>query len=155
VSGIRVVGFRATETRVFLLMAVFGIVVAAIYWFVSYEVAGTVLLAGFGLASAVIAGKLARDRTSRRALPEGRAGDDARDRPFADESGRLPDTTIAPFAVGAGIALASTGLVFGLAPVIVGALPLGWGAWTWLTSANEELEATEADDAEADAAPAA
>ena len=38
-------------------------------------------------------------------------------------------------------------LVFGVAPVIVGLLPLGWGALTWLESANEELAATQTDDA--------
>jgi len=152
VKPLRRVAIRATETRVFLLMAVFGLGVAAIYWFLSYEVAGTVLLVGFGLATAVIAAKLAVDRGPRRlGRPVTAAGDaaspDAADRPFADDTGRLPDATIAPFAVGAGVALAALGLVFGLAPVIVGLLPLGWGALTWLGSANEELVATETDDA--------
>jgi hypothetical protein len=41
------------------------------------------------------------------------------------------------------VALAATGFVFGLAPVVVGLLPLAWGAWTWLTAAGEELTATE------------
>jgi hypothetical protein len=47
------------------------------------------------------------------------------------------------------VALAATGLIFGIAPVIVGLLPLGWGAFTWLSSANDELAATQAE-AEAD-----
>jgi hypothetical protein len=158
VKPLRRVALRATETRVFLLMAVFGLAVSVVYWFLSYEVAGTVLLAGFGLATAVIAAKLAVDRGPRRlGRPVVQAADaaspDAADRPFADDTGRLPDATIAPFAVGAGVALAALGLVFGLAPVIVGLLPLGWGAYTWLASANEELEATEADD-DAEAADA-
>jgi hypothetical protein len=149
---LRRVAVRATETRVFLLMAVFGLAVGVVYWFLSYEVAGTVLLIGFGLATAVIAAKLAVDRGPRRlARPVAPAADagspDAADRPFADDTGRLPDATIAPFAVGAGVALAALGLVFGLAPVIVGLLPLGWGALTWLESANEELAATQTDDA--------
>ncbi|HEX5013566.1 MAG TPA: hypothetical protein VFV72_05330 [Candidatus Limnocylindrales bacterium] len=153
------------ETKVFLLMAAFGFIVAAIYWFVSYEPAGTILLAGFGLATAVIALLLARSDPTRRRAAAPRAeppappttdigqadttvsGTEGIDRPFVDETGRLPDPTIAPFAVGAGLALAATGLVFGLAPVIVGALPLAWGAWTWLSSAGEELIATEVEDA--------
>jgi hypothetical protein len=152
------------ETKVFLLMGAFGLAVATIYWFVSYETVGTVLLAGFGLATAVIALLLGRsdptrrraaDTASRREEPPatelGQAdttvsGTEGVDRPFSDEAGRLPNPTIAPFAVGAGVALAATGLVFGLAPVIVGALPLGWGAWAWLSSAGDELGAVEADD---------
>ena len=35
--------------------------------------------------------------------------------------------------------------VFGPAPLIVGILPIAWGAWSWLGSARAELEATEAD----------
>ena len=33
---LRRVAIRATETRVFLLMAVFGLAVAVVYWFLSY-----------------------------------------------------------------------------------------------------------------------
>ena len=151
---LRRVAVRATETRVFLLMAVFGLAVGVVYWFLSYEVAGTVLLVGFGLATSVIAAKLAVDRGPRRldravATAADAASTDAADRPFADDTGRLPDATIAPFAVGAGVALAALGLVFGLAPVIVGLLPLGWGAWRWLTSAEDELIATEEEEAAA------
>ena len=152
---------EAQETRVFLLMAAFGAIVAAIYWFVSFEPAGTILLAGFGVATGVIAARLAADPASKRLRRRGAAdraavggspaaevdssggGTRGIERPFLDESGRLPDATIAPFAVGLGVALAATGFVFGLAPVVVGLLPLAWGAWTWLTAAGEELTATE------------
>jgi hypothetical protein len=44
------------------------------------------------------------------------------------------------------VAVAATGLVFGVAPVVVGLLPLSWGAWTWLTAAGEELAATRRDE---------
>lgn len=151
---------EAHETRVFLFMAAFGLVVAVIYWFVSYEPAGTAMLVGFWLATGVIGLRLAMAPVSRR-LPRGReaapapdiaeadspgGGAGGVDRPFLDESGRLPDETIAPFAVGIGLAVASTGVIFGIAPVVVGALPLGWGAWAWLTAAREELVATDRDD---------
>ena len=158
---------EAQETKVFLFMAAFGLVVAAIYWFVSYELAGTVLLAGFGLATGVIGARLVADpasahvrrrsRARRHSAPEnlGDPGDlteahvESRgeiDRPFVDETGRIPDATLAPFAVGLGLALAATGLVFGLAPVIVGVLPLAWGAWRWLTAAGDEFGATNEDE---------
>lgn len=153
---------EAPETRVFLFMAAFGLAVAAVYWFVSYEPAGTVLLGMFGVATGLVAARLAADPASRRlrkvastqAEPVAPAvleiGPDDRvtegDRPFSDESGRIPDETLAPFAVGLGVAVAATGLVFGVAPVVVGLLPLSWGAWTWLTAAGEELAATRLDE---------
>lgn len=142
------------ETRVFLLMAAFGIGIGVIYWFLAYEVAGTILLLAFGVASGLIAVRLVADPAA--AVVRGRAHDrptateDAPaagtgeiDRPFADETGRLPAPTIAPFALGLGIATAATSIVFGPAPLIVGLLPTAWGAWSWLTSAREELDATD------------
>jgi hypothetical protein len=122
------------------------------------------MLVAFGLATAVIGFRLARDPASR--AIRRRLGDRDRqaamsspdeaadvagggtagiDRPFVDELGRLPDASIAPFAVGLGAAVAATGLVFGPAPVIVGLLPFLWGAWAWLGAAGEELRATDLD----------
>jgi hypothetical protein len=152
------------EVRFFLLLSVFGIVVGVIYWFVAYESAGTVLLLGFGAATGLIALRLGIDPASRLVRERARAtaeepaadpipaaegtgsGTGGVDRPFLDETGRLPDETIAPFAVGAGLAIAATGLIFGPAPVIVGLLPLAWGAWAWLSGARAELDAQERDD---------
>ena len=148
------------EVRFFLFLSAFGIVVAIAYWFVSYETAGTVLLLGFGFATGVVGLRLASAPAARAVRDRARARDDAIptvdatgggtggiDRPFLDESGRLPDETVAPFAVGLGLAIASTGFIFGPAPVVVGVLPLAWGAWTWLSRARDELDAEElADD---------
>ncbi len=160
------------ETRVFLVVAAFGLVIAVIYWFVSYEVAGTVLLLAFGVATAAIAVALVRApgaavvRRRRRAEPMaeiragredvgGGGGTGDVDRPFLDEAGRMPAETLGPFAVGLGAAMAATGPIFGLAPVIVGLLPFAWGAWTWLSGAREELDAAESDIDAAEAATAA
>jgi Cytochrome c oxidase subunit IV len=159
----RLVGLdEAQETRVFLLMSAFGLVVGIVYWFLAYEVAGTVLLVGFGVATGIIGARLTVDPASRqvrsnardRAEPAGDApggGTGGIDRPFADETGRLPTETIAPFAVGLGVAVAATALIFGPAPLIVGALPVAWGAASWLRAAREELDATELDATELDA----
>jgi uncharacterized membrane protein YfcA len=144
------------ETRVFLLMAAFGGAVGVVYWFLAYEVAGTILLLAFGAATGLIAARLIVDPASERVrrlareraapttdAPGGGTGEV--DRPFADERGRLPSETIAPFVVGLGVATAATSVVFGPAPLIVGILPIAWGAWSWLGSARAELEATETD----------
>jgi hypothetical protein len=151
---------QAQETRVFLLMAVFGLAVGTVYWFVSYETAGTVMLLGFGLATGIIGLRLAAAPGSkgiRRAERRAGSTSDARaeggadlagggtagiDRPFLDEHGRFPDDTIAPFAVALGVAVAATGFIFGPAPLIVGLLPFAWGAWTWLGASGDELRAT-------------
>ena len=147
------------EARVFLLLSAFGIVVGLIYWFVSYESAGTVLLLGFGAATGLIGFRLVTDPASRVVRERARtrdaepipgegtgAGTGGVDRPFLDETGRLPDETIAPFAIGLGVAIAATGVIFGPAPVAVGLLPLAWGAWAWLSGARAELDAQELDD---------
>jgi hypothetical protein len=154
----------AQETRVFVLMSLFGTAVGAVYWFVSYETAGTVLLLGFGLATAIISFRLAIDPAStriRRRIDDGGAGPNLLpevsaadgpgggtagiDRPFLDERGRIPDDTFAPFAVGLGAAIAATGLIFGPASLMVGLLPLLWGAWTWLSASGDELRASDRD----------
>jgi uncharacterized membrane protein YfcA len=158
----RLTGFdEPQETRVFLLMSAFGIAIGVVYWFLAYEVAGTILLLAFGVATGLIGARLVADPTAAtvRRLARERTGltTDAPgggtgeiDRPFGDENGRLPASTIAPFVLGLGIATAATAVVFGPAPLIVGVLPIAWGAWSWLTSARAELEATEAEPTEAD-----
>ncbi len=165
-SGIRrLLGLNEPqETRVFLFVAGFGIVIGIIYWFVSYEVAGTVLLLAFGIANGALALALVRAPGARfvrrrasgsegapAASPDrqdigGGSGTGDVDRPFLDELGRLPGESFAPFAVGLGAATAATGLIFGPAPVVVGLLPFLWGAISWLRGAGEELDAGEADD---------
>ncbi|HVL53757.1 MAG TPA: hypothetical protein VM344_05800 [Vitreimonas sp.] len=156
------------EVNFFLFLGGFALVIGVIYWFVSHEAAGTVLLLGFAVATGAVGLRLAVDPAAARARrlardqpapdpgagleqvdPGGRGsgaeGTGGVDRPFLDEAGRLPTETFAPFAVGLGTAVASTGLIFGIAPVIVGVLPFLWGCWAWLTGARAELEATQAD----------
>jgi hypothetical protein len=142
------------ETRFFLVIAGWAGALGIIYWFVSYEVAGTALLAGLALASGLISAWLIRARrlASRRPASSGPpvlaadqkdasgGGTGGVDRPFLDESGRLPDPTLAPFAVALGIALVVLGPVFGAAPVAVGLLSFLWGASLWLRAARDELD---------------
>jgi Cytochrome c oxidase subunit IV len=128
------------EARFFLLILGWAGALGIVYWFVSREVAGTALLVGLALASGLISIWLVRARrqTRRRASA---GATSVVDRPFLDESGRLPDPTLAPFAVGLGIALAVLGPVFGFAPVAVGVVSLLWGASMWLSAARDELDA--------------
>jgi len=167
-----------TETRFFLFLGAFGIVLAIAYWVLTYEVAGTTLLAAFGIGTGLLGIGLVRSRPRatavaaghRRqavartgeamppteALREGSAPDRAGgappaltaadraalDTPFDEPTGRLPSETLAPLALGLGIAFALTAVVFGPWLLVAGLLPFAWGAWTWLSSARDELDAT-------------
>ncbi|NJD29665.1 MAG: hypothetical protein FIA92_15410 [Chloroflexi bacterium] len=127
-----------TEARFFQVVAVLAAGGAIVYWFVSYETAGTALLGGFTLASGLIGLLLADAGTDWRASA---ASTRDPDRPLLDERGRLPSPTLAPFAVGVGASIAATSLVFGPAPLLVGALPLAWGALDWLHRSRAEMAA--------------
>ena len=54
---------------------------------------------------------------------------------------------------GLGVALSLTAVVFRPWLVIAGIVPLGWGAWTWLRGARDELDATAASASAAQAGP--
>jgi hypothetical protein len=143
---------RPPETRFFTFIGLFGLVLAAIYWFVSYELAGTAMLIGFGLGGLVIAAALVIGRRSRppeptdAPAPLGLAdvvrGTPADEVPFEDERGRQPRETLAPLSLGLGVALALTAIVFGPWLFVAGIVPLAWGAVTWFRNARDELAAT-------------
>ena len=132
-----------TEARFFQVIAALAAVVGVIYWFASYEPAGTFLLVGFAVASGIIGLLLANAGAEWRA---GTAGPRDEERPFLDERGRIPSPTLAPFAVGVGASIAALSLIFGPAPLLVGVLPLAWGAADWLRRARAELAAQERSD---------
>ena len=75
------------EVSFFARSAAFALVIATIYWFVSYEPAGTTLLAFFGVASSLAA--IVLFRAWRRSVGSVTPG---AERPFADESGRIRAT---------------------------------------------------------------
>ena len=156
------------ETRFFLIIAAWAGALGLIYWVGTAEAAGTLLLAGLALASGamtawLVAGRPRRGPPSpaevastsqpekderRPGAPDTSGGGTAGvDRPFLDEEGRIPDATLAPFAVGLGFALMALGPVFGLAPVTLGVVALAWGAASWFGAAREELEALDGTDA--------
>lgn len=161
------------ETRFFAFVGAFGVLFAVIYWFASYEIAGTILLGAFGGVGLLMAARLVLGRpraVAERARPRdaGEAGEallgpeagegtgggtGGVDRPFLDESGRIPEPTLAPLALGAGISLALTSVVFGPWLLVAGAIPLAWGAWTWFAGARDELDATVEDEGGARSVP--
>ncbi len=151
------------ETRLFIRSFIFAAVVATIYWFVSYDWAGTVLLGAFSLASLVAFAVLRAEEPHRAGggtgqpdRAEGIVGHVAdwvgttehpgMERPFEDEQGRIPIGSIAPLMIGVGIALMALGLIFGVWSILAGAIPVLLGVREWIHEVSQELEAVEADD---------
>lgn len=122
------------EVRFFGRIAAYALVVGTVYWFLAYEMAGTVLLLGFGvcaLFASLVLGHGARDvgATAGGADPE---------RPFGDESGRLPAPGLAPLGLGFGLAMAALGIAFGPWLVLAGLVLVGWAGLGWLRAAMAE-----------------
>jgi len=128
----------AEELAFFARTGAYGLGLAVVYWFVSYDVTGTVLLGMFGAATAAAFVLLWRPvRGSPRAHAE---------RPFGDETGAIPLRSLAPLWLGAGFALLGLGLVYGLWFVVAAALPITAGARAWLVEVRDELRLVDRED---------
>jgi hypothetical protein len=137
------------EVRFVGRLAAYGLLIGVVYWFVAYEVAGTVLLIAFGLATGFATVVFALDARRKRHGPLPRRplewlalSTDEEAPPFADDPGAIPLGSSAPLEFGFGAAVASLGLVFGAWLVALGMVPLVIGAAGWLRDAMAEYRAT-------------
>jgi hypothetical protein len=129
------------EVRFLGRLAIYALGVGVVYWFVSYEPAGTVLLIGFGIATG--AGFVVLWRGSRAAAASAAGTVETStqpDGPFGDETGAIPLGSLVPLEVGFGIAVIGLGLVFGPWLILAGLIPLLAGAWSWLGAAGREID---------------
>jgi hypothetical protein len=107
-----------TEARVFLGVTAFFVVIGLVYWFTSYEHAGSVMLAAsalMGLLAGLSIWLLARGTPTR--------AEDRPDATVAEGAGTVdvfPTQSIWPFAVGLSGALLASGFAFGAWLVLVG-----------------------------------
>ncbi len=146
------------EVWFFLRIAAYAFFIGTVYWFLTYEAAGTMLLYGFGLAAGTAMLILAfAARRRRRAEDEARArgivetpeeGSTDANGPFGDDRGRIPSPSIAPFAIGLGAAVLGLGLILGPWLLLVGLIAALLGAVEWLAAAQRELRAVESEGAE-------
>ena len=136
-SGRRIGGLRANEVRLFGFVCAYGCFIALVYWYVTDDVIGTVLLGGFGLATGAGFGFLWQGTRNETAAPSD-VGLIA-EGPLADTDSPLPTRSIAPLWIGLGLALAGLGLVYGVWFVVAALLPIGLGAADWLLSAGREI----------------
>jgi len=138
----------AEEVRFFGRLSLYALVVGTIYWFISYEAAGTVLLLGFGIATGAGFVVLRRGEP-RPAVDQDLGPDDPTrpDGPFGDESAPVPTRSAAPLVVGFGVAVMALAGAFGPWFLLTGAIPFLIGAVDWLRSAGRELRQRDRADA--------
>jgi hypothetical protein len=109
-----------TTAKVFAASGAFGVGVAALYWFLSYEWAGTVLLALMGVAAWIVAAYAWLELRRSRPRPP---ADDAEAEPGA-AAGEVVDAFTAdspwPIVLAVGVAVVAGGLVFGVPLLVVG-----------------------------------
>jgi hypothetical protein len=131
--------YLSEEALLFSRLAIFGIVIGVAYWFISYEVAGTVMLIGFGVASGVIAVAIWASPTRGAVAARREAAGDVVTEPIE----RIPAPAFAPVLVAAGIAIALLGLTLGLLIVPLGVVVAVIGGRYWLQAAIREGDATD------------
>ena len=121
------------EWRLFLGAAAFFSVTATAYWFITYEHAGTAMLAASVPAFAMVALWLAFQ--ARKAGP--RPEDDG-EAPMAadDDLGYFPSASAWPFVLSAGAVVLANGLVFGPPIAVVGALLMLAGVFGYAREAD-------------------
>ena len=127
------------EVALFARMAGFGLIVGALYWFLTYETAGTVMLSAFGLASAVAGIAIALGRRAAARAPE-------RPDPAETHVGVDVEPVPAPGWVPLGLAIGLGGLGLGAAfgpwLAIAGLIVTLISAKSWLTTAMRETTAS-------------
>lgn len=143
----------AEELRFFLRTAVYSGVIGFVYWFASYEVAGSVMLAFVVLATGLVVGLfffavretrgeldprsggpmrragMAIARTVGFAEPRGPAGE----QPIAAGLEPLPTGSPWPLVAGGAATMLGLGLVYGPWLSLPGIVVAGFAIWGWLT----------------------
>jgi hypothetical protein len=124
------------EAVLFGRLAVFGLVVGFVYWFLTYESAGTVMLLGFGVASGIASIALWAQPSRSAIEGDGEAG--------GPDVERIPAPALAPLIVAAGLAVTALGVALGALILPVGVIVALIGARYWLEAAVREADARDA-----------
>lgn len=125
------------EIRFYLRTALFTIVLASVYWFVSYEETGTILLAGIVVGASVFVTMIAlRVGASR---PGGRGlktllgfGETGSEVPLGLDEDLFPTSSAWPLAASIAAMLIGVGLIYGAWLWIPGAAIALATTWGWL-----------------------
>jgi hypothetical protein len=143
----------AEEVRFFLRTTLYSAAVGVLYWYISYEVAGSVMLAFVVLATGLVVGFLTiAVRATRGELAAGDGGPVTRlaltilqtvgfveprtaalEEPLAAGLGRFPRGSAWPMIGGAGALLVGLGLVYGPWLLLPGIVVVAFTVWGWIT----------------------
>jgi hypothetical protein len=115
-----------TSRRFLLGAGTFSAVVAVVYWFLSYEDAGFMLLLFMGIAAAFLGGWFLL-RTRGRRPPEDDAEAEHAEEAGA-EVGRFSGGSLWPLVMGLALIIAVEGFVYGAWLLRVGAVLFAWAA---------------------------
>jgi hypothetical protein len=138
------------DAALLLRVAVFGLVAGAVYWFLSYEAFGTVALVVLGAGPGFAGLYALRQRRpddprveSRSEMVRRFAGLPKPDPPgpkaLEDEDlAVLPMASIWPFGASLGLAVALSGLTFGLWLAILGLAVALYSGWGWVAAIIRE-----------------
>jgi hypothetical protein len=124
------------EAQLFARMAVFGVGLGVVYWLLTYETAGSVLLTTFGGASgiaavAIVAGALRARRSGGHAGAGGGPTNDVEP---------VPRPNATPLLLALGLGLVLLGTVLGPWLLIAGLLVVVAAARSWLGAAMDETD---------------
>jgi cytochrome c oxidase subunit 1 len=128
------------EVAFFLRSFVFAAAIGLAYWFLTYEIAGSILLGAFAVATGLLVAYLVRARrrpSADRLRDESVAASDdvaQTEGPFGDDAGHLPGPSAAPIIIGLAVGMIGLGVVFTPALSIVGVGLAIAGGWRWLRS---------------------
>jgi len=139
------------DAALLLRVSVFGLVAGVVYWFLSYEALGTVALLVLGAGPGFAALFIIRQRRHQGVGLESRmdmlrrfAGVPSGDEPPGPKSlegedlAVLPAGSLWPFTASLGLAIALSGLIFGLWLVILGLGVTLYSGWGWVAAVMRE-----------------
>ncbi len=124
------------EWRLFVGAAAFFTVTASIYWFVSYEHAGTAMLGASIPAFAFIGLWLLFQ--SRNAPPRPEDDADADHTDAVEDLGYFPSSSAWPFVLSAGAVVLANGLVFGPPLAIIGLILMVAGVFGYARESDQK-----------------
>ena len=124
------------EWRLFAGAAGFYTVTATIYWFVTYEKAGTAMLAASVPAFALIGIWLLVQARRHGARPEDTADSSPVD--AAGDLGYFPSSSAWPFVLSAGVVVLANGMVFGPPIAVLGLILMVAGIFGYAREADQK-----------------
>ena len=124
------------EWRLFVGAAVFFTVTASVYWFVSYEHAGTAMLGASVPAFAFIGLWLAFQ--SRKAAPRPEDDGQAGHADAVEDLGYFPSSSAWPFVLSAGAVVLANGMVFGPPIAVIGLILMVAGVFGYARESDQK-----------------